>query len=197
MLADTPRVSFTAMRDGTAQDYQLLDRLERDYIAALPDRLLRALSALDDTLSGYRVSRLEHSLQSATRALRAHESKQMVVACLLHDLGDVLAPCAHGEYAAAVLRPYVDERIHWIIKHHGVFQMYYYAHHTGGDRHARERYREHRWYADAVHFVEHYDQNCFDPAYPTEPLATFEPLVREVFAKVRCDDFESAARYGQ
>jgi len=98
--------------------------------------------------------------------------------------------------AAAILRPYVSERTYWIIKHHGVFQMYYYAHHCGGDRHARDRFRDHRWYQDAVDFCENYDQNCFDPDYESEPLEFFEPALRRVFSQTSIDDFEHEARYG-
>ena len=136
-------VTFTKMSEGGAEEYALLHRLEQDYIRDLPARLIAALRALENSLSGYRVSRLEHSLQSATRAHRAGEDEEMVVAALLHDIGDALAPLSHSELAAAILRPYVSPRIHWIIKHHGVFQMFYYAHHLGGD--AAEQVAEHNF----------------------------------------------------
>jgi len=178
-------VRFTRMADGTAQEYAFLHRHEREYAADLPGRLVAALRQLDASFSGYRVSRLEHSLQSASRAEAAGEPEEMVAAALLHDIGDVLAPLSHSELAAAILRPYVSERTHWIIAHHGLFQMYYYAHHTGGDRHARERYRDHPWYHDCVHFCENYDQNCFDPEYPSKPLSHFIPMLERVFAKPR------------
>lgn len=190
------KVSFTKMADGTREEYEFLDALEQQYIEGLADRLLKKLRDLDDTLSGYQVSRLEHSLQSATHALRAGEPTEMVVAALLHDIGDDLAPHSHSEYAAAVLRPYVSEKTYWIIKHHGLFQMYYYAHFLGGDPNARDIHKDHPWYADAVKFVENYDQNCFDPEFDTEPLETFEPMLREVFAKPRGDDDEFKVRFG-
>jgi len=178
-------VNFTRMADGTAEEYALLERLEEDYIRELPGRLIAALEQLDDSFSGYQVSRLQHSLQSATRAEEAGESEEMIVAALLHDIGDTLAPLSHSELAAAVLRPFVSERTHWIIAHHGLFQMVYYAHHYGRDRHARDRYRDHPWYQDCVDFCENYDQNCFDPAYPTKPLEHFIPMLQRVFAKPR------------
>ena len=178
-------VRFTEMAKGDAGEYALLHRLEQDYIRELPARLLAALRELENSLSGYRVSRLEHSLQSATRAHRAGESEEMVAAALLHDIGDGLAPHTHGEMAAAILKPYVSERTHWIVKHHGVFQMYYYAHHLGGDRHARDRFRSHKWFQDCADFCEKYDQNCFDPDYPSESLEFFAPILERVFAKPR------------
>ncbi len=174
-------VGFIEMKHGTKEDYELLEKLEADYNQSLPDRLLDALRKLEDTLSGYKVSRLEHCLQSATRAEHSGESDEMIVAALLHDIGDELAPYSHSEMAAAVLRPYVSEKTYWIIKTHGVFQMYYYAHHVGGDRNARDRFRGHEWFDDAVRFCEEYDQNCFDPDYESRPLEHFEPLVRSTF----------------
>lgn len=178
-----PTVSFTQMKHGTQAEYEMLEILEREYARGLPDRLLDALRKLEHSLSGYRVSRLEHSLQSATRALRGGESEEIVVAALLHDIGDELAPYSHGELAAAVLRPYVSAKTHWMIHHHGVFQMHYYAHHIGGDRDARERFRGHPWFDDAARFCEEYDQNCFDPDYESLPLERFEPMLRAVFAR--------------
>ncbi len=178
-------VRFTKMADGTAREYAFLHRQEREYIGGLPARLLAALQSLEGSFAGYRVSRLEHSLQSATRAHAAGEPEEMVVAALLHDIGDGLAPLAHGEMAAAILRPYVSERTHWIVRHHGLFQMYYYAHHLGGERNAREKYRGHRWYQDCVDFCENYDQNCFDPEYESRPLSYFAPMLERVFATPR------------
>jgi predicted HD phosphohydrolase len=189
-------VSFINMADGTREEYEFLDTREREYIAGLPARILAALRRLDESIGGYQITRLEHSLQSATRAHRAGESEEMVVAALLHDIGDDLAPHAHSELAAAVLRPYVSDKTYWIIKHHGLFQMYYYAHHLGGDRHARDRFKDHPYYADAVAFCENYDQNCFDPDYDNLPLEFFEPMLQRVLSEVRMDDGEQAARYG-
>ena len=175
-------VRFTQMADGTAQDYALLHGLEQEYVRDLPARLMAALGELESSFGGYQVSRLEHSLQSATRAEAAGESEEMVAAALLHDIGDALAPLSHSEMAAAILRPYVSERTHWIVKHHGLFQQYYYAHHLGGDRNAREKYRDHKWYQACVDFCENYDQNCFDPDYESKPLSCFAPLLERVFA---------------
>jgi predicted HD phosphohydrolase len=178
-------VGFTRMADGTAEDYALLERLEGPFLASLPDRLLAALDGLKTSLAGYQVSRYEHSLQSATRAHRDGRDEEYVVAALLHDIGDELAPYTHGEMTAAVLRPYVAPEICWVIKHHGLFQMYYYAHHTGGDRDARERYRGHPWFDACAEFCELYDQNCFDPDFDSLPVETFEPMLRRVFAEPR------------
>ncbi|HEX5088741.1 MAG TPA: HD domain-containing protein [Nocardioides sp.] len=177
-------VSFTRMKDGTAEDYALLGRLEAEEMKSFPDRVLGWLGTMGDS-AGYQVSRLEHSLQAATRAHRAGEDEETVVCVLLHDIGDHLAPANHSEVAAAVLRPYVGDKNYWIVKHHGVFQGYYYFHLTGQDRNARDRWRDHPYYQATVDFGENYDQCSFDPAYDSEPLSFFEPMVRRVLDESR------------
>ena len=189
-------VNFIRMEDGTEEEYQFLDTLEEEYKAGLADRLIIALNLLEHSLSGYKISRLDHVLQGATRAYRADESEEMILSVLLHDIGDELAPYSHSEMAAAILRPFVSEKLYWIVKHHGLFQMYYYAHFFGGDRNARDKFKEHRWYQDAIDFCQDYDQNCFDPDYDSESLEFFEPLLRKLVAAPKQQDEEQVARYG-
>ena len=177
------KVSFTEMKKGTKEDYLLLDKNEKDFAKKTADRILKFLSSLTETLEGYQVSRLEHSLQSATRALHAGESEEMIVAALLHDIGDELAPMNHSEYAASILKPYVSEKTHWIVEKHGEFQAYYYAHHLGGNRNKRDKYKGHKYFDACVNFCEKYDQCSFDPNYESYPLEKFEPMVRNIFAR--------------
>ena len=177
------KVSFTEMDKGTKEDYLFLDKHEKDYASKTADRIIKFLSSLTETLEGYQVSRLEHSLQSATRALKAGEEEEMVVAALLHDIGDELAPMNHSEYAASILKPYVSEKTHWIIEKHGEFQAYYYAHHLGGNRNKRDKYKDHKYYDDAVNFCEKWDQTSFDPSYKSMTLDDFAPLVKKIFSR--------------
>ena len=184
-------VAFTSMAEGTREDYEMLERLEAGFAAGTADRVLAQLRGLAGSLSGYKVDRLEHSLQSATRAYHDGADEEMVVAALLHDIGDLLSPYNHSEMAAAVLRPYVSEKTYWIVRHHGLFQSYYYAHHTGGDRNARDAYRDHPWFQDTVDFCHRWDQSSFDPDYESLPLEFFEPMVRRIFAR---EPFSTAGR---
>ena len=171
------------MKDGTKEEYLLLDRHEQKYINGTADRLLKFMSGLKNTLEGYQITRLEHSLQTATRALNEKANDEMIVACLLHDIGDELAPLNHAEYAAAVLKPYVSEKTHWIVEKHGIFQMYYYAHHFGENKNEREKFKDHKYYKDTMDFCEKWDQKSFDPAYKSLTLKDFEPYVKKIFSR--------------
>ena len=176
-------VSFKRMDEGTSQDYAFLNALEDEFVVALPDRLLAALTSLEDSLAGYQISRLEHSLQSATRAEADRADIELIVGALIHDLGDELAPLNHSQLAATIIRPYVRAEVAWIIEHHGVFQMYYYGDAMGVDKNARDIYRDHAWFDSCEQFCRDWDQLAFDPDYPTKPLAHFEPMLREIFTR--------------
>ena len=176
-------VKFTEMKHGSKDDYLLLDKYEQDYINGTADRIIDFMSGLNSTLEGYKITRLEHSIQTATRAFNDKANEEMVIAALLHDIGDELAPLNHSEYAASVLKPFVSEKTHWIIEKHGEFQMYYYAHHLGGDRNQRNKYKDHKYYDDALNFCEKWDQKSFDPNFKSLSLKDFEPLIRKIFSR--------------
>ena len=171
------------MKDGSKEDYLLLDKHEKKYIEGTADRLIKFMSGLSNTLEGYQVTRLEHSLQTATRALNDKADEEMIVAALFHDIGDELAPLNHSEYAGTVLRPYVSEKTHWIIEKHGEFQMYYYAHHLGDNRNQRDKYKGHKYYKDTIDFCENWDQKSFDPNFKSMSLKEFEPFVKKIFSR--------------
>ena len=172
------------MVDGTPEDYDLIGReLATHKADHLTNHILGTLKAMAGPLLGYQVDRFQHCLQSATRALRNGEDDEMVVAALLHDVGDPIAPENHSAVAADILRPYVSDRTHWIIRHHGLFQGYYYFHHLGADRDAREAFRDHEWFDDCAAFCEEYDQNCFERNHDTMALEEFEPMVRDLFSR--------------
>ena len=176
-------VGFKRMDQGTAADYQLLDELAQPYIASAWQRALEHLEGLKDGYGGYRIDRYQHSLQCATRAQRAGECEEIIVAALLHDVGDIIAAENHSECSAAVLRPYVSRHTFWMVLHHGVFQGYYFFDKIGQDANARERYRDHPAFDLTERFCYHYDQTAFDPEYPTLNIDHFEPLVRDVFSR--------------
>ena len=182
-MAGPARATFARMQDSTTEDYAIILARHAEHLDGHADRVLDALRALGEGDAGYAVSRLEHSLQSATRARRDGRDTDYVVMCLLHDIGDALAPRNHGALAAAVLAPYVSPRLTWITEHHPVFQFRYYGRHVGGDPEAREGYRGHEWFDDTVEFCELYDENCFDERYDAMPLDAFAPLLREVLGR--------------
>ena len=175
------KVNFTQMKDGTKEEYLLLNKYEKKYTESTADRILKFMNGLNNTLEGYQITRLEHSLQTATRALNDNTEDEMIVGALLHDIGDELAPLNHSEYAAAIIKPYVSEKTHWIIEKHGIFQMYYYAHHLGGNKNEREKFKGHKYYIDTINFCENWDQKSFDPNFKSLTLKDFEPYVKKIF----------------
>ncbi len=175
-------VKFTAMKDGTREEFELIEQLERRRARGTARRVLAALRGVAEEPTGYRVDRLTHSLQSATLAARNGEDEEYVVCALLHDIGDDLAPYNHGAFAAELLKPFVRWERWWMIRHHGTFQGYYFWHHLGLDRDARDQHRAHPCFELTARFCELYDQPAFDPGYDTLPLERFEPIVERVFA---------------
>jgi predicted HD phosphohydrolase len=185
MSLDAPDTTFTRMQDATPTDYQVIRSRGLEWNKGQADRVLRHLELLAGESGGYGVDRLTHSLQSATRAERDGRDEEYVVCALIHDIGDTLASYNHSELAATVLEPFVSEENHWIVKHHGVFQGYYFFHHWGLDRNMRERYNDSPYYRPTIEFCAKYDQNCFDPTYDTQPLGHFTDSVARIFAKPR------------
>jgi predicted HD phosphohydrolase len=181
-------VSFSTMAEGTRADYDLVFAHEKEQIDDQANRIMRWLGEMEGP-SPYRISRLDHVLQSATRAERDGADVETIVCALLHDIGDVLGTANHSQIAAALLRPYVSEENYWVVNHHGLFQGYYYFAHYDRDPNERDRYLDHPFYDACVRFCADWDQNCFDPGYRHEPLAHFEPMVRNVFARTPGDMF--------
>jgi len=177
------KATWTAFEQTTQADWDAVLEYEEEFNAGLVDRLVEQMKLLDEESTPYPVNRYQHSLQSATLALNDGADEETVVAALLHDIGDVVAPYNHGDVAAAILKPYVSEKTWWIVKHHCVFQGYYYNHHLGGDRYAREKYSSHPYYEDCKYFCHNYDQNAFDPEFESKPLEFFIPMMRRLFGK--------------
>jgi len=181
------QVKFTQMIDGDKEDYDFLTEHEIEYTKGTAGRLLTALVDLDESLSGYQITRLGHSVQSATRAWRDGADIDWVVSALLHDIGDIYAPYNHDEYAATILKPFVREQCRWVVEKHGDFQLAYYGTHVGADPNKRDMYAGHKYYDDCETFCKRWDQTSFDPAYESLPLEFFRPMVEQVFARAAYD----------
>ena len=187
-MSDQATVSFTQMKDGSKEDYMLLQKLEAPFLALTADRVMDELARQGTvTMEGYKITRLDHGLQSATRALSDGADIDWVVGALLHDIGDGLAPQNHDRFSAEVIRPFVRDEVAWVVEHHGIFQMFYYGHHYGWDRNAREEFKDHPFYASCADFCERWDQSSFDPDYQAHDLTYFEPMVKQVFARKAYD----------
>lgn len=183
-MNDQPdRAKFRAMTEGTQEDWAIISGEYMAHASHNADRVLDHLRLLKGDFGGFPVDRLEHSLQTATRAHRDGRGEQYVVMALLHDIGDTLGAYNHPDIAAAIIKPFVSEEIHWICQNHGIFQGYYYFHYIGADRNMRDGFRDHPHFDACAEFCEKYDQAAFDPEYDSEPLEFFEPMVRNVMSK--------------
>lgn len=184
MTATTaPQASFTHMKDGTAEDWQTIARSFGSFAKGLPDRIMDHLMLLEGDFGGFPIDRLTHCLQTATLAHRDGKDDEYVVCALLHDIGDTLGSYNHADVAAVLLEPFVSEANHWMVKHHAIFQGYYFFHYLGMDRNLRDNYKDNPHFMRTIEFVSKYDSPAFDPNGETLPLSYFEPMVRKVLAK--------------
>jgi predicted HD phosphohydrolase len=186
-MTDVParRATFRQMIDGTPEEWMLVGMSAIEFNRKLVDRVLDHFKLLDGDFGGYAVTRLEHSLQTATRAFRDGRDEEYVVCALLHDIGDTLGSLNHADIAAAILKPFVSEQNLFLVEKHAVFQGYYFFEQFGLDKNAREQYRGHPLFDYVAEFCEKYDQNSFDPDYQSMKLEEFEPMVRNVFGHPR------------
>lgn len=178
----TERAGFTHVKDSTPQDWAVIAQGAMAYASELPDRILQHLRLLEHDSGGFALNRLEHCLQTATRAQLDGRDEEYVVCALLHDIGDLLGPYNHAQIAAGILEPFVSPANLWMVRHHDVFQGYYYFHHLGGDRHLRDRHAGHPHYERTAEFCALYDGPAFDPDFESHPLEHFAPMVGRVLA---------------
>jgi predicted HD phosphohydrolase len=175
-----PRATFTSFAESTAEDWAIITpqlAITQSFVA---DRVIGLMRDLEFDHGGFPVNRLEHSLQTATRAERDGRDDEYVLCALLHDIGDTLSPYSHPDIAAGILKPFVSEANHFMVKNHGVFQGYYFWHHIGGDKDAREQFRGSEYFEYTEEFCAKYDQTAFDADYDSNPLEHYEPLIRSI-----------------
>lgn len=174
--------SFRSMDASTKEQWAVIATETFKNQDRVANRILSMLGELAGITDGFAVDQLTHSLQTATRAERAGADDEMVLASLCHDIGKVISVANHPGIAAEILQPYVRPEVVAVIRAHQDFQGRHYYGHFGGDPEARERFRGEPWFELAERFADEWDQTSFDPDYPTEDLAHFEPLVRSKFA---------------
>ena len=170
------------MDHGTRDDYDLVAMHDSENARNMAKRVIEWLKMMDGD-SPYQISRLQHCLQTATRAENDGADTETIVCALLHDIGDVLSPINHSQASAAILRPYISEKNYWIVLNHGLFQGYYWMHHYDEDRNLRDQHKDHPYYQDCIDFCAKWDQQSFDPDYKEKPLNHFIPMIEEIFSR--------------
>jgi predicted HD phosphohydrolase len=178
---DTPlRAQFTSFEESTAEDWAIITPQLAITQSLVAERVIGLMRDLKFDHGGFPIDRLEHSLQTATRAERDGRDDEYVLCALLHDIGDTLSPYSHPDIAAGILKPFVSEANHFMVKNHGVFQGYYFWHYIGGDKDAREQFRDSEFFEHTEEFCAKYDQKAFDADYVSNPLEHYEPLIRQL-----------------
>ena len=186
------QAKFSAMTEGTQEDWDIIAEHAMEFWSGLAGRVIDHLRLLDGDFGGFPVDRLEHCLQTATLAHQDGRDEEYVVCALLHDIGDTLGSLNHADLAATILQPFVSAQNYWMVKHHGIFQGYYFFHYLGMDRDMREEFRGHPNFQHTEEFCAKYDQNSFDPNYDTMPLEAFEPMVMKLFTAPKSSVYADA-----
>jgi len=122
-----------------------------------------------------------HLLQSGAIALENGLDEEIVLACLLHDIGVfALSRSDHGYWGSQFIEPYVSERVSWAIRYHQALRFYpdpsvgyeypaSYIRYFGDDytpepwiKEAADYARNHKWYMAARQITIN-DIYAFDP----------------------------------
>jgi len=183
-MIEEKKVGFSTMKEGTVNDFQIIAANDKLTAKELPERLVAHLQEMAKDDGAYKISRLGHVLQCATRAYRDNADDDWIIAALLHDIGDVLAPFTHGQVAGEIIRPFVRAEVAWVVSNHGTFQMFYNRSLPTELRNSREKFTKHKYYQSAINFCENWDQCSFDPEYKSEELEFFIPLIKRVFTRI-------------
>ncbi len=181
-LSETPRATFTRMDQSTKDDWDIIIGAVIEHAhTKVAGQVVAQLETLQGDHGGFAVDRLTHCLQTAHLAEQAGKDDEYIVCALLHDIGDVLAPFNHPDIAAGILKPYVSEANHWMVQNHGTVQGYYYFHHLGLDRDARDTLKDHDFYDHCEEFCAKFDMPAFDPEATSPPLTYYVPLLDAMF----------------
>ncbi len=182
---DWQYVDKRCLDDYRAEDWKILNRQRKQYHdEQMVDQILRILTCQkDDPGYVYTVNNYYHCLQTATRMFRDERPEEDVVVGLFHDIGFITCNETHGEFAAALLRPYISEKNHWMLIRHAIFQQYHCYELDGCDRHERDQWKDHPYFAWTAEFVDKYDQGTINHDEEILPIEAFEPMVRRLFGK--------------
>lgn len=194
---DLPKAKYTELKNATVDDFIAQGKAFDAYAAE--GRIVDNVLGLVENMKGKNgeigamVDMYTHSLQTATRARRHGADDETIVCALLHDIGEVLSGTNHGEIPAALLRPYISPKNHWVLANHEVFQAYYFLDKCGGDKDLRDKvaaYKDegidgpgHPFYDSCAEFCELYDQPSFDSEYQCDALDSFRPLVQQILSR--------------
>lgn len=177
-------IEALSLEDFTAQDWALMNRQRAQFAAARQADLALAMLRVGEQVPtfGYQINNFRHCLQSATRVLRAGFDDETIAVALLHDIGFDVCPATHGDFAAALMQPFISERNHWMLEHHQIFQSVHSPAHPALSANDVDAYRGHPHFAWTAEYVARFDQDAIRPDEDVLPLDAFVPYVHRLFA---------------
>ena len=173
------------MDQRTREEWIAIRQAVGQWQSLMPERIKAMLLQLEGQAAGFGVTQLQHSLQTATRALRAGASEELIVASLCHDIGTAISVENHSAIAAEILKPYVSSEVYAVVRTHQDFQRAHYEAPMGRDFDARRKYVNKPWFKLASQFSDEWDQTSFDPDYDTLSIEHFEPMIERIFGPTR------------
>lgn len=181
-MSSLRRALFSNIIESEKEDFEIIAEHFKLFKKGHVQRIIDHLLLLKDDHGGFPVDRLTHCLQTATLAYQDGRDTEYVVCALLHDIGDTLACFNHADLAATLLEPFISEKNYWMLKHHGIFQGYYFFHHIGLDRYQSEQFKDHPYYEYTKEFCFKYDSPAFNKKLDTLDLEFFIPMLNEVIS---------------
>lgn len=170
---------FKHIGESSLSDWERIYESYIPIVQSLPRRILTMLNGLGDIQGALPISRLEHSLQAATRAYRDRRSDEYVFTALLHDIGSYCSVDSHAAVSAEVLKDHVSEELYWTVLHHEIFQSYHFYKQLNRPANDRDQFAGHIFYPTAEEFSALYDAPSWDRGYKAMHLADFESLIIE------------------
>ncbi len=181
-------VEIFNLDDFRRDDWALLNSQRDDYLR--DQRHIQALDLLRASRNapsfGYAINNYEHCLQTATLLHRDGYDDESIVTGLFHDVGFIVCPDEHGQFAANLLRSVVSEKQIWMLEHHEIFQRIHLHEYPDWNEQnfirERDQWRGHEYFEWTETFVEKYDIVAIDPNVENLPIEFFEPIVQRVFS---------------
>lgn len=177
-----PKSRFTRMDESNQFDWLVIALASSGlHRKNAPKAIINLLQQNSRFCFAFPVNMMEHSLQTATRAVLANAGDDLILAALLHDMAIPISYPGHAQISAAIIRPYVSDAAYKAVLHHEEFALAHYGNAVGEPTDMRYAYQAEDWFETAVTLVDEWIQVSYDPGFSSYPLEEFIPLIEDTF----------------